>query len=103
MAGHSTSDDPGRYRTDSELDSWRARDPIARLELLLEKQGWTDDAFQAEIDEECRTLSVTTRAVCRELPLGDFLTLFDTVLAEPTPLLAEQQQQYGEFVASFED
>ncbi|MEV7731707.1 thiamine pyrophosphate-dependent dehydrogenase E1 component subunit alpha [Streptomyces sp. NPDC088921] len=103
MAGHSTSDDPGRYRTDSELDSWRARDPIARLELLLEKQGWTDDAFQAEIDEECRTLAVTTRAVCRELPLGDFLTLFDTVLAEPTPLLAEQQQKYGEFVGSFED
>ncbi|GGJ67081.1 thiamine pyrophosphate-dependent enzyme [Streptomyces brasiliensis] len=103
IAGHSTSDDPGRYRTDSELDSWRARDPIGRLKRLLDKQGWADKAFHTEVDEECRTLAATARSVCRDLPLSDFSAVFDTVMAEPTSLLAGQRRQYLEFVDSFED
>lgn len=101
MGGHSTSDDPTRYRTPSEIDSWRARDPIARLETLLQRRGWADDAFRGEVDEECRGLAAEVRAVCRELPLADIGDLFATVLAEETPLLAQERRRYQELVASF--
>lgn len=103
MAGHSTSDDPGRYRSASELDSWAARDPIARLEALMTREGWLEDPFRAEIDAECEALAVETRTVCRELPLGDVTEVFGTVYAEETPLLAHERQQYAELVASFVD
>ncbi|WP_028938468.1 thiamine pyrophosphate-dependent dehydrogenase E1 component subunit alpha [Pseudonocardia spinosispora] len=103
LAGHSTSDDPGRYRSDSELDSWRARDPLTRLETLLRTRDWSDDAFSTEVDEECRDLAAQTRTVCRELPLGDISELFGTVLAEETPLLADERGRYQELLASFVD
>jgi 2-oxoisovalerate dehydrogenase E1 component alpha subunit len=101
MAGHSTSDDPDRYRTQSELDSWKARDPIARLEVLLSSKGWIDDDFVTEVETECTALAAETRKVCRELPLADISSLFGAVLAEETPLLAEERRRYEELVSSY--
>ena len=101
MAGHSTSDDPGRYRTASELDSWTARDPIARLEALMVDRDWFDGEFRDELESDCAALAAETRQVCRELPLGDIAGLFDSVLAEETPLLIEERRQYEALVASY--
>jgi pyruvate dehydrogenase E1 component alpha subunit len=103
MAGHSTSDDPARYRTPSELDSWKTRDPIARLGALLAGRDWLDSEFCDEVDAECAALAAETRKVCRELPLGDISGLFGTVLAEETPLLAEERRQYEALTASYVD
>ncbi len=103
MAGHSTSDDPGRYRSASERDSWSARDPIARLEALMTREGWLDDEFRARVEDECAALAAETRTVCRELPLGEITGIFGSVYAEETPLLAQERQQYEELVASFVD
>src|SRR5207237_8981797 len=36
---HSTADDPSRYRTDEELKTWEALDPIARFEKYLDAEG----------------------------------------------------------------
>jgi pyruvate dehydrogenase E1 component alpha subunit len=103
MAGHSTSDDPGRYRTSSELDSWTARDPIARLEALMVERSWLDEEFRDELEGERAALAAETRRVCRDLPLGDIAGLFGSVLAEETPLLAEERRRYEALVDSFVD
>ncbi|MGD9986975.1 thiamine pyrophosphate-dependent dehydrogenase E1 component subunit alpha [Pseudonocardia sp.] len=103
MAGHSTSDDPTRYRTSSELDSWRGKDPIARLELFLTREGWFDEEYRSELDAECDVLAVETRRVCRELPLGDIASLFGTVLAEESSALAEERRRYEQRIASYVD
>ncbi|MGW5151493.1 thiamine pyrophosphate-dependent enzyme [Rhodococcus koreensis] len=103
MAGHSTSDDPGRYRTPSEVDAWQARDPIVRLERLLDDRGWIDDRYRDELEQECATLAATTRRVCQDLPIADFTSLFGTVMAEEAPPLAEQRRRYSELVASYVD
>ncbi|WP_406690822.1 thiamine pyrophosphate-dependent enzyme [Saccharopolyspora sp. ID03-671] len=103
MAGHSTSDDPGRYRSDSELDSWRARDPLGRLETLLESEGWIDQEFRDEVDTECTELAAETRRACDELPLGEVGALFSTVLAEETELLAEERRHHQQLLASYVD
>ena len=102
MAGHSTSDDPERYRTHGELDSWKARDPIARLEALLNSKGWIDDDFVTAVETECTALAAQTREVCQELPLADISSLFGAVLAEETPLLAEERRRYEELASSYE-
>ncbi|MCU1614408.1 MAG: pyruvate dehydrogenase (acetyl-transferring) component subunit alpha [Frankiales bacterium] len=41
MAGHSTSDDPTKYRAPEELAAWEAKDPVKRLRTLLEATART--------------------------------------------------------------
>jgi pyruvate dehydrogenase E1 component alpha subunit len=103
LGGHSTSDDPTRYRSGSEVDSWAARDPITRLELLMQRRGWGDARFRAEVDQECDQLAAEVRRACLGMTVGELGELFDTVLAEPTSLLAAERRGYEDFVASFED
>lgn len=52
MGPHTTADDPGRYRQSTEADGWEERDPLRRVQVLLEKAGgWTEE-WQAELEEE---------------------------------------------------
>src|SRR3954453_683347 len=39
MGPHTTSDDPTRYRDKDEVELWKRRDPIARIEALLRAQN----------------------------------------------------------------
>lgn len=50
MADHTTSDDATRYRPKEELELWKARDPLARVRVYLEKKGLWTDAFGAEVE-----------------------------------------------------
>lgn len=101
MAGHSTADDPSRYRPNEEVESWRARDPLARLKALLEAAG-TGRAFFEELEQEASDLRALTRSACLSLPEPEWGELFDTVYAESHPLLEKQAAEYAAFVASFE-
>jgi pyruvate dehydrogenase E1 component alpha subunit len=50
MSDHTTADDASRYRPKEELEKWRARDPVERMRLFLEKKGlWTAE-LQKEIE-----------------------------------------------------
>jgi len=49
---HTTADDPTRYRSDEEVESWLKRDPIPRMKKFLTAQGAWDDDLQAELDAE---------------------------------------------------
>lgn len=45
--GHTTSDDPKKYRNQSEEIAWRKKDPLLRYRLLLTREGlWSDDEEQ---------------------------------------------------------
>ncbi|GAC1316413.1 MAG: pyruvate dehydrogenase (acetyl-transferring) E1 component subunit alpha [Chloroflexota bacterium] len=47
LGAHTTADDPRRYQPDTEIDEWRARDPVVRLRRYLERRGLWD----AQIEE----------------------------------------------------
>lgn len=103
MGGHSTSDDPRRYRSDSEVDRWRALDPIERLRLLLEKQNWADDQYFIAVSEEADDLAARTRRDCVALPIPELAGLWRHVLVEETSLLRKEREDYLEYSASFVD
>jgi 2-oxoisovalerate dehydrogenase E1 component alpha subunit len=44
MEAHTNADDDKRYRGDSEVEAWRAHDPIALLERELTERGLLDEA-----------------------------------------------------------
>jgi 2-oxoisovalerate dehydrogenase E1 component alpha subunit len=103
LAGHSTSDDPARYRSASELDEWTTRDPIVRLEKFMTSRGWLDESFRGEIDAAAKALATETAEICRKLPLEDITAIFGTVLGEETAMLGDERSQYEKLVASFVD
>ena len=90
MAGHSTSDDPGRYRDPSELEAWEGRDPLRRLRSVLDRSG-VPESFFAELDRELEELAAEVRAACRAIEDPDLDAAFDHAYAEPHPLVAAER------------
>jgi pyruvate dehydrogenase E1 component alpha subunit len=94
MAGHSTSDDPRRYRTDDELTHWEGLDPVERLHTLLIKQEWIDDAFISDLQTEADDLAARTRAECLALPVPALEDTFIHTLVDETPLLRSEREGF---------
>jgi len=103
MGAHTTSDDPTKYRLADELEHWRLKDPIARVRAHLSRHGSADESFFADIDAEASRLAAELRARCLALPEPSMVDAFDWVYAEQTTALAEQQAEYAQYAASFED
>ncbi|BDZ38362.1 hypothetical protein GCM10025863_09760 [Microbacterium suwonense] len=103
MGPHTTADDPKRYRDDAELEQWRRRDPITRLEAHLRAAGELPqehlDAVQAQADEMARQM----RATCLGMKTRPALAVFDGVYAEPHSGLERERDEYAAYLATFEE
>jgi pyruvate dehydrogenase E1 component alpha subunit len=93
---HSSSDDPTRYRTDAEVELWRAKDPLERMRRYLDGIGrWSDD-WQRSIEEEAGQ-QVEDAVVCAEA-IEPFTAeeIFEAVFARCPPHLIEQSRMAAE-------
>lgn len=72
---HTTSDDPSRYRTVEEAAKWKNRDPIVRLQKLLQRRGLMD---------ETQLQSVITAARARARSEFDAVEQFERPSLEDT-------------------
>jgi len=102
MGAHTTSDDPSRYRDDAEVDAWRSRDPLLRVERYLRATGTGEEFFNG-VAREADLLGEQVRAGARALPDVDPLAVFDQVYAEEHPVMAEQRAELAGYLASFAD
>jgi pyruvate dehydrogenase E1 component alpha subunit len=102
MGAHTTTDDPTRYRDAGEVEDWKARDPLLRVERLLRSSGVGEDFFET-LDAEAAALGAAMRTAVRELPDPDPIALFDNVFAEQTDELAAQQRETQEWLDGFLD
>lgn len=101
MGAHTTSDDPTKYRTSDEEESWRRRDPIARMTAFLRGRG-ASDAFFADVEEESRALADDVRTRTNALGGLEADSMFAHVYSEPHPLVEEQRRWFADYEASFE-
>ncbi len=99
MGAHTTSDDPTKYRQDSETESWRGRDPISRLTTYLRSQGAIDDVWLADLDDQAKAFGAEIRAAVPQLKDLTMDQLFDNVYAENTVALEAQRREYAEWAA----
>jgi 2-oxoisovalerate dehydrogenase E1 component alpha subunit len=91
MGPHTTSDDPTRYRTEDDVEHWRARDPISRYRTYLESVGvWNERLEERTATRSARLRSEVRRAMIDE-PDIDVAEVFDTVYHGITPELARQR------------
>ena len=103
MEAHTTADDPTRYRTPEELGEWKSRDPIARFETFLDKEGLLDDDFRAQIDEEAAAYAARMREEIYDAPHGDPLELFEHVYVDPPASYEEQKERLRTELAAREE
>jgi 2-oxoisovalerate dehydrogenase E1 component alpha subunit len=93
---HSTSDDPGRYRTLDEERDDAGEDPVARLRKRLEADGVADEAFFKQALEDAKAEEEQIRAGIEALSSRPGSEMFEYVFQESTPTLHEQAQQWRE-------
>ncbi|MBW8806597.1 MAG: pyruvate dehydrogenase (acetyl-transferring) E1 component subunit alpha [Catenulisporales bacterium] len=90
MQAHTNADDATRYREESEVEYWSARDPLARVETYLRARGLLTDDVLAEANQAAEALAAEMRLRLGGEPEVDHRDLFAHVYAEPTPQLREQ-------------
>jgi len=102
MGAHTSSDDPTRYRIASEVESWKAKDPISRLKAFLTKQQLAGDEFFAEVEESAKTLALDLRERVLAMPDPQPVTMFDHVYPHGSPEVDAQRARFADYHASFE-
>jgi len=96
FGAHTTADDPTVYRDDEEVEKWKAKDPIPRLEAFLRETGRIDDEAVEAIEEDVKGRVADAIEAAESDPRPDPSEMFNHAYAERTP---EIQAQYEEFEA----
>ena len=102
MGAHTTTDDPTRYRLSADVESWKLKDPIARLEVYLRRNGLVDDGLVENVKAEADELGAHLREGCKAMPDPQAMAMFDHVYAEVPEELAAQRDGFADYLASFE-
>jgi pyruvate dehydrogenase E1 component alpha subunit/2-oxoisovalerate dehydrogenase E1 component alpha subunit len=90
VLGHTTSDDPTRYRDEAEVAPWRARDPIALFEARLKDLGLLDADGARAVEEACRAEVGAAIDAVELAPRPPVESLVEDVYAEVPQHLKEQ-------------
>ena len=95
---HTTADDPKRYRTDQEVEGWKKKDPLLRVEKYLADKGLAaKDKFEAiETEVKAEIQAAVDRAEGQMHKLVDPLYMFEHAYAELPPYLKEQRAELVE-------
>lgn len=101
IGAHTTSDDPTKYRTQDELESWIARDPIVRFGTWLRAQG-APQSFFDDVDTEAKDFAADIRKRCLALPDPGPDVMFDFVYTDEHSLTDEQGEWFDAYEANLE-
>lgn len=90
LGAHSTSDDPRGYRKESEVEPWKAKDPVPRFRAWLESRGdWTEAEEKDEVAQIDAALKDAI-ATAEKTPAPELESLFEEVYGKLPWNLVEQ-------------
>jgi pyruvate dehydrogenase E1 component alpha subunit len=93
---HSTSDDPGRYRSLDEEREGAGEDPLHRFRQQLLADGVADEGFFARTDASAAAEAEKIREGLQALGPRPGSEMFDLVFQETTPTLQSQAASWRE-------
>lgn len=92
FGAHTTADDPTVYRAEEEVEKWRRRDPLIRMEAFLRETGRLDDesveAIESAVEEQVADMIDTAESLVEREPAN----MFDHVFAELPDELTRQRE-----------
>jgi pyruvate dehydrogenase E1 component alpha subunit/2-oxoisovalerate dehydrogenase E1 component alpha subunit len=85
--GHSSSDDPTKYRDDAEVKAWEKKDPVDRFRAYLTKKGlWNDDKEAAFKETIAQRVNDAIAAAEQHGPPADETLVTDVYAQVPQQL-----------------
>ncbi|MDT4924324.1 MAG: 2-oxoisovalerate dehydrogenase component alpha subunit [Pseudonocardiales bacterium] len=99
MNPHTTNDDTRRYRLGSEVETWKLKDPIARVRAYLTREARLDLDFFDDVEQEAKKLAEHVRSGCRALPDPTPESVFDNVHVTMPDELEGQRAEFVDFVS----
>jgi pyruvate dehydrogenase E1 component alpha subunit/2-oxoisovalerate dehydrogenase E1 component alpha subunit len=96
MGGHSSADDPTRYRGQQDVESWARRCPLARVRAYLAERGLWDDARQEAMEAEQKRRIGEAVKTAEQAEAPPPLDLLEDVYADAPPAILEQRAQLAE-------
>lgn len=85
IAPHTSSDDPGRYRTEEQTEVWKRKDPVMRMRRCLEYLGVWDEQRESALVEELETELLAALEEADRSPEPAPWSIVEEVFAEMNP------------------
>ncbi|MGP0224853.1 pyruvate dehydrogenase (acetyl-transferring) E1 component subunit alpha [Paenarthrobacter sp. NCHU4564] len=99
MQAHTNADDATRYRPDSEVAEWQAKDPLTRMKAYLTDKGLLNEDANQRIAEHAEAVATQLReGLGEDVPVQP-LDLFKYVFDKQTPQLKEQAELLADELA----
>jgi TPP-dependent pyruvate/acetoin dehydrogenase alpha subunit len=101
IGGHSTSDDPSRYRPGEHDQSgrtkdpeWVEKDPINRLRMFLEAKSLWTEAWETALRDGIQAENTAALEAVKLEPLPDRSTMFEDVYEDGGVMFDEERQTF---------
>ena len=92
MGDHTTADDAKRYRSQKEIDEWKAKDPIDRLKKYMAKRKiWNENDEKKLLKSAKERVEAAVKAF-EEMPEPKREDMFKYVFEKPTAQMEEQMK-----------
>ncbi|NWL26122.1 pyruvate dehydrogenase (acetyl-transferring) E1 component subunit alpha [Paenarthrobacter ureafaciens] len=99
MQAHTNADDATRYRPESEVAEWQAKDPLTRMKAYVTDKGLLDDDATSRIADHAEAVATQLReGLGEDVPVQP-MDLFKYVFSKPTPQLKEQSELLADELA----